>query len=480
MSRPRTPSLQRRLAIGTALLVVATTVAFLAYAILAARGFYFRIRAETLEASVHAIEAVVVAAPDGERAAAALDRLVSGDVLVGATAARVSLDGETLLRRRLDGSDLERIERDIPASDLVAPGTTGLQREVTLASGDHEVARRIVETPRGRLDIVLADPDADTLARRRREIVLGLTAVGGVTAIGVVAAWMIVAMGLRPIHRLRDTLDEIGDRPPPSLPSSFGAAPRELQPMVDALDRLLERLDRAFERERRFTADAAHELRTPLAGLRTSVDLARSRSRHPESDARALDDMDESTRRLESISRELLELARAGSPGPTGTEACDLTEAAREACSDLIAEAERRGIEFLFSSGTASTPRARIPKDWAIRITANLVANAVRHGPRDGRVTITTATSAATQAGTPDPMVMLSVHDRGRSLSSPDLGRIFDRFTRLDRHGADDRGGTGLGLAIAREAVEAFGGTIEAQVTADGTRFVVRLPAATE
>ena len=171
------PSLQRRLAAGTAALVIAASLASLGYTVMASRSFYFDLRTEALTATVRSVEAVVRAAPDDATARTALQQLLAGEPLVGAVRGRVTLDGRPLMERNLTAVAVARIDAAMaPMATVDAAAASASPRftEVRFDDGDHEVVQWEARIPRGWLQVTLADPDADTLARRDREVLFAI------------------------------------------------------------------------------------------------------------------------------------------------------------------------------------------------------------------------------------------------------------------------------------------------------------------
>jgi signal transduction histidine kinase len=270
-------------------------------------------------------------------------------------------------------------------------------------------------------------------------------------------AWWVVGWTLRPVEALRQGAEEISAAQVGRLPVPDGDD--ELHRLAETLNRMVDRLDAARSRQRAFIADAAHELRSPIASLRTQLDVATHLGEPP-----ATADLSVEVDRLNRLVSDLLLLARVdeGDPGLHRREPVEL--------GGLLTE---------IAAGCAG---ARVPvtaaaghPQWTVgdraalyRVADNLVANAVRHA--HSKVTL-----AVYQAA---DRVVLTVTDDGPGIPAADRARVFDRFTRLDDARARDAGGTGLGLAIVRELVRLHGGTVTLGDAAPGLRVAVALPAA--
>jgi signal transduction histidine kinase len=226
---------------------------------------------------------------------------------------------------------------------------------------------------------------------------------------------------------------------------------------------MLERVEIATERQRRFVADASHELRSPLTRIRTEleVDLA-----DPEvGDLRATHaSVLEETIGLQRLADDLLLVARADERGDDGGSVpLDLDDVVLRVARRLRAD-DRVELDL---SGVSAGHVVGDP-DQLARVVGNLADNAVRHAVSQVRFAL------RTDGG----QVVLTVEDDGPGVPEVDRERIFERFARLDAARSTDGGGTGLGLAIARDLAEANGGTLTLDPSAPGATFVLTLPAA--
>lgn len=280
-------------------------------------------------------------------------------------------------------------------------------------------------------------------------------------AIGV-ALWR----GLLPLERLAA---EVRGRDPGRLaPVEARDAPSEVMPLVEALNQLFGRLERSFENERRFTGDAAHELRTPLAALRTQAEVALS-TENEERRRRALGQVVAGVERANRLVSQLLALARLDASRMEAGEAVDLAAVAREVVSELSADAGRHEIAVEFAGAPEEGVEVRGDPTMLHALARNLVENAVRYTPANGRVRVAVRRERV--------RVTLVVEDSGPGVPEEFRGRIFDRFFRMAGEGG---GGSGLGLSIARRVAELHSGGIAASSSAElgGLAVTVSLPAA--
>ncbi|MCL2424001.1 MAG: HAMP domain-containing histidine kinase [Micrococcales bacterium] len=268
--------------------------------------------------------------------------------------------------------------------------------------------------------------------------------------------WYLLGAALAPVEQLRAAAAEVARTGGPgALP-----VPRrtdELAALARTLNEMLDRLESAASRQRTFVADAAHELRTPLAALRTQVEVA---AEHPgtTSVVELADDLHTEVLRLQRLVDDLLVLARVGArrvaPGPV-----DLAVVAH----DVVAQIAEPGSVQVTVEGTGTA--TGVPDDMT-RVVRNLVDNAVRHA--------TSTVTVLLAAG------RIDVDDDGPGIAEADRERVFERFVRLDdaRHRDDGAlvGGSGLGLSIARELARELGGDIVlSQSSAGGLRATVHL-----
>lgn len=276
-----------------------------------------------------------------------------------------------------------------------------------------------------------------------------------------------VRRGLAPLNQLQHAIEQRSHRDLSAVP--FEDAPREVQPLLRAMNDLLQRLRESIVRQQRFTADASHQLRTPLAGLQTQAEMA-LRETDPAKVRHALDWIRASTLRLSHLLSQLLALARV-EPG-AGREAqlqpVDLLALARETTAEWVTLALARQIDLGFQAEAASVMVSGNPL-MLHEMLCNLLDNALRYTPPHGKVTVAVALQAQ--------QALLMVEDSGPGIPVEEREQIFERFHRLADSSSE---GCGLGLAIVREIAQAH----LAEVAVDagpqglGTRMTVRLPLA--
>ncbi len=318
-------------------------------------------------------------------------------------------------------------------------------------------------------DCVLVGRRVDQDLDGQDQLAWKLAAVGiGVLALGLAIGSWLVRRALMPIHGISDAAVRIasGDLTR-RIPAPESAD--ELGQLAEVLNSTFDRLDAAFARQTRFTADAAHELRTPVAVLLTQTANGLAAEGLGEDQREALEACQRAAQRMRRLIDSLLLLARLDA-GRTGgrREPCDLSSLALETLKLIRPLADRRriGIDADLPPATCLGDPAQLEQ-----VLANLVSNAVDHNEDDGRIRVTTGMAGG--------MAVVTVWNSGPPIPQGDLPRIFERFHRVDRSRTSGHGHTGLGLAIVQGIVQAHGGRVEARSgIGDGTRFRVELPAA--
>jgi two-component system sensor histidine kinase TctE len=291
-------------------------------------------------------------------------------------------------------------------------------------------------------------------------------------------AWLALAQGLKPLKQLSARIRE---RDADDLsPIAERDTPEEILPLVRATNDLLARRDQAAQLQQQFLANAAHQLKTPLAGLRTQAELAgralRSGTASPQELAQSFAQIAAGSQRAAHMVNQLLALARAEAGTPVAMEPIDLAELARDVTQDFVPQALERQIDFGFDGPETSRLRVSGQRWQLVELLRNLVDNALRYTPRGGEVTVRVREDPYGE------VVVVQVEDSGPGIVPEARERIFQPFYRQLGTGVD---GSGLGLTIAGQIAERHGSRIEVDDarerrgpdTQPGARFSLRLPA---
>ena len=348
-----------------------------------------------------------------------------------------------------------------PASFRIAPNGPTL----------HYVIRPVPEAG-GQIGAILAGADTRSAELQIEQLVTTIVIaflVGIVPAV-LVGRW-IAGRALEPVDQMITEIREITDgrslhrRLPVSMEKD------ELSRLASTLNQMWTRLERSFAALRRFTADASHELKTPLTVVRAGVERAITRPGLPHETLAPLEETLQQVNRMTELLDSLLTLARADEGrADLHREPVDIREIIEEAgeTGELLAEHAGVGIEIRLPAEplVLAVDRSRMRQ-----LALNLIENAVKYTPRGGQVSV--------ELGSSDGRVVFTVADTGIGIAPGDLPHVFDRFWRADsaRTRTSERAGTGLGLAISKWIAEAHGGTIEVQSRPGrGTTFTVGLP----
>lgn len=299
---------------------------------------------------------------------------------------------------------------------------------------------------------------AALLTRDTLEVSLAVLGPAIIAVVGGLVWWG-VGRTLRHVERISTELTRLSETDL-SGRLTVPATGDEVAELTHTANRTLDRLADAMQRQRRFVSDASHELRNPIAGLRTRLEV----------ELAAPDEIDvvpalrgvlADAERLERIVNDLLELSRVNSDGTSGRERFDVAGLVTE-------EVARAPMQFPVQTRLASGTWVEGDRIRLGRVLTNLVANAERHARAAVRVEVAVS----------GDQVVVTVHDDGSGIRTEDRERIFDRFARLEEARREDPGGSGLGLAIAREGAIAHGGSLEVGESTElgGAVFTLRLP----
>lgn len=358
---------------------------------------------------------------------------------------------------------------DLPDPPASARNRAAIENH-SLPGGQHlRIASHLVQRPDGPMVVQAALSLAPYDQQLWRLQILLLVTVPLALACGLGGGYLLAEKALSPMEEMVATASQITAQ---DLSRRIGVVRGgdELGRLADTLNGMIARLERSFEEVRRFTADAAHELRTPLAIMRSEAEVSLRSNRSPEEYRRVIESMLEETTHLSALAEQLLFLCREDAGLRTGsfqtTSLADLLEdlldqiqvAAKDRNIALTAEVKDRCL----TSGDPQQLR---------RLFMNLLDNAIKYTNPGGAVRVTCQRVADWNE--------IRVDDTGCGIPAEFLPFIFDRFYRVDSSRTQEVKGTGLGLAICRSIVEAHGGTIEcASIVGTGTSFRVCLPPA--
>jgi two-component system heavy metal sensor histidine kinase CusS len=306
--------------------------------------------------------------------------------------------------------------------------------------------------------------EMELYANYRKNLFLVL---GAALVFCAVVGYQIARRGIRPIYQITETARRIrptnlGERITP------GGLPAELLTLADTFNQMLDRLEESFARLSRFSADIAHELRTPVSSLRGEVEVALSKSRTPEEYQEVLGSNLEECGRLAHMIDRLLFLARAENPETQiNKEPCDVGLELATVCEFYGLSAAEGGVRLAVV--VDHKVQADLDRSLFRRAVGTLVANALAYTPAGGTVTLA-ATSDATST-------RVEVADTGCGILAAHLSHLFERFYRADPTRSSENGGVGLGLAIVRSIIELHGGTVGIASEVDrGTRVTLIIP----
>ncbi len=365
------------------------------------------------------------------------------------------------MAQRLDFAELANRTRSHPGRSISMVGRNGQAFRVASASAE------VGSPPTGSDTIQIAidiSQEEELLARYRFWFwaILLITAV-----LFPLAGYRIARHGIRPVEQIAATARRITST---NLRERIQAEgyPLELASLAGTFNEMLDRLEESFERISRFSADIAHDLRTPVNNIRGEAEVALARARTVEEYREVLESSLEEAVRLSDLIGDLLFLARAESPlTELHLEKVNVGELLTTVRDYYEATAADAGVS-LTAVEPAGAVSASLDRSLMLRAVSNLVSNAIAHTPKGGSVTL--AVSAA------GPEIRIEIRDTGRGIPAEALPRVFDRFFRVDPSRSQISGGTGLGLAIVQSIMALHDGSAEiASQLGCGTMVTLRI-----
>ncbi|GAB3079188.1 ATP-binding protein [Intrasporangium mesophilum] len=355
----------------------------------------------------------------------------------------------------------DELRQALAGESVVVPGSrSGLAGRLQVAAVD---AR-----PEGgngtAYSVVAAAPTADIeqSARTLRWLLLAIFPL--LLAVLALIAWRVIGAALAPVEALRRGAERIDESSSDTERLPVPPTDDEVSALAATLNAMLDRIATARRKQRAFVADAAHELRSPLASMRTQLEVAQRLGEGGDVPADVLPDVE----RLSAVVNDLLLLARADDAAANATGRRDVTVDVAALLVHVHGRYSAARVSVRVAPGLASrSVNARVDEEDLVRALVNLVDNAVRHAQ----------TTVVLDAAAVGHRVEASVTDDGSGIPVAERERVFDRFTRLDEGRDRDSGGTGLGLPITRALVRRWGGDVRLEDARPGVRAVVTLPA---
>ena len=295
---------------------------------------------------------------------------------------------------------------------------------------------------------------AETLEKRRElanQIIKGVILPEFIILpIAITLLWFALSRGLSPLTTLQESIRS--RRPDDLSPIDSRAVPEEISPLVRSLNDMLGRLSQSIASQKRFIADAAHQMKTPLAGMRMQSELA-MRQHSREEIQRSLEQLAKSSGSATRLVNQLLALARAENDAPQATplQRLELATMARSVVPDWFAAAQAREIDLGFESDDRDLP-VRGNATMLREMLSNLIDNALRYTQRGGSVTV------RVRADDERALAILEVEDNGPGIAPSERAQVFERFYRIL---GSDVEGSGLGLAIVREIAQRHGAEVD-------------------
>jgi len=289
---------------------------------------------------------------------------------------------------------------------------------------------------------------------------------------GFVVAWLL-NRSMAPLRELAAEAGSVSVNAWQFNPPEKARATKELAPLVDALETTLQRLERSFLQQRRFISDAAHELKTAVAVVKSSLQLLGMKQRSAAEYQAGLERCESDCNRMEEIVAKMLTLARAENNAETKSHqiatTTNISDTLRQVAEQFQSMAELRGVAVVLSA--REDILVALAGEECTLVLSNLLLNALQHSRRD-----TTITASVLRKGS---IVEVRVEDQGDGIDSVALPHVFERFYRGDPSRNRNTGGTGLGLSICKAIVDGAGGEIHIDSLPDiGTAVMVILPVA--
>ena len=348
-----------------------------------------------------------------------------------------------------------------PLTDVVEEGSAGHQFVRVDDVPSVVVGVPIAEADAEYYEILALDDVEGSLDDLARGLIVGSAIAAAAAAL---AGWYASGRVLRPLRRMTTAAAEIAGGSLGTRIDAFGD--RDLEPLQSSFNRMADAVERRIEREHRFTSDVSHELRSPLAAMLSSIEIARLSSRNPEAVDETLDHLQARTEAFHQLVNDLLEISRVDA----GVTELQLEPIEPTALVDaVLAMTQSEGVRV--EIGDDVPPVIVADKRRLGRMVMNLLENADRYGGGATGIELSRA----------DGMVRIAVEDDGPGVPEHERQHVFGRFARGERARTGSVSGTGLGLALVQEHARLHGGDVGVEASATGgARFVIEIPVGAE
>ena len=460
----RLTSLRGRLTLwNTALVLLMTVASLLAARVVARATLYDDADAELRAGAQEVVLAIQDLYPDLDAVIAQVSRMARSHAQRGWFVQLLTQEGETIWKSQFCPDEVARF----PPSKLS-------QEENVVQVGPYRYVRLRIAEPGQPAYHVRIGTYTTGLDDRLTSLVRQLTLVGGaLILLTPLVGWWLARRATRPVADILQTADSLrptrlGDRLP------VHGTRDELDRLSSTINRLLDQVAGHVDRQRQFVADAAHEIRGPLAAMQSALEVAATKDRTTADYRKTIDDVLAECRHLGRLTNDLLLLAEGESEvHPRLLGDLDCAALVRRSGSMFAGVAEEQGIRLDVDAPAAL--RVRGDARQLQQLCSNLLDNAIRFTPAGGRV------SMRLSAEPPQARAVLTVEDTGCGIDARLLPRVFDRFVQADaaRDRRNPHRGGGLGLPICKAIVERHGGSIDVESRpGTGSRFTVHLPLA--
>ena len=328
----------------------------------------------------------------------------------------------------------------------------GEMRQVTIDGSPFLVYDLLVQTDAGSVWLRGITSAENDFSAARVITILALILLPVLVVITAVVGWFIARHAFKPVRQITDTVDAINDGDDLTARIGLRRGRDEIHRLAATFDRMFDRLERSFDSEKRFTSDASHELRTPVAIILAECEYARQNAQTVDDYRESLEVVERQGRRMSTLINQLLNITRMDQ----GTQVISREDADFSELADVVADETVRasGKALEVEKDIAPGVHANVDVGLMSRLVQNLVENACKYTPEGGRVRVSLAAA--------EGRLTLTVADNGIGIAKRDLPHIWERFWQADSSRGVDKG-SGLGLAMVKQIADAHGGTLSVE-----------------